>query len=288
MSARARRTAAGEAGFTIVELLVAMTLSLIVATAALSSFDAFNAGVARNSRLTDAEDTARRQVGVMVRALRNGGTPPAADGTQAAAIQRAGGNDIVFLSTSWPGESRVGVTGAHVQRYCLNTATKTLWFDGLKAGTAGPSNPGTACPSTAQGWVHRGAVPKVVNTAARPIFSYPATGTVRSVGVDLLMEGGDSRRARPVELRSAATLRGALAPIVSPGDVAVDCTSAGPGKALLSLGVGRSLGLSAPGGVGLGPGKLLLDLSSVQNGGVNLVVSNLLGLQKLLFKPVSC
>jgi hypothetical protein len=84
------------------------------------------------------------------------------------------------------------------------------------------------------------------------------------------------------------TLRGAVAPAVTSSDVTVDCTSDGAGKALLSLGVGSNLGLAAPGAVEMGPGKVLVDLSTLQNGGVNLVVSNVLGLQKLLFKAVSC
>jgi prepilin-type N-terminal cleavage/methylation domain-containing protein len=75
MTPAPRRPLRCEDGFTLTELLVAMTLSLIVLFAVLGAFDAFSGGVAANNRLTAAEDTARREVAAMVRILRDAGAP---------------------------------------------------------------------------------------------------------------------------------------------------------------------------------------------------------------------
>lgn len=291
---RARRLRA-EDGFTLVELLVAMTLSLIVLFAVLGAFDAFNGGVAANNRLTGAEDTARREVAAMVRLLRDAGAPAPVSGTQPTTVVQAGGNDLVFLSTSWPGESGVGATADHVERYCLDTASRTLWFDGLRAGTAGSATPGSACPSQASGWTSRVVAGDVVNTAALPLFQYGSTSPVRTVSVSLRLEGGTAVRSRPLELRSGSALRGALAAQVDAGDVTVGpCEGpTGAKKALLTLNLaagGASTNgakLSATNAITVGPGKILVDASS-SPATVALTVTNVRGLQKLLSKSVSC
>ena len=53
----------GEEGFTLVELLVAMTLSLIVLFATLQSFDVFTSNASQQTRATDANDQVRRDDG---------------------------------------------------------------------------------------------------------------------------------------------------------------------------------------------------------------------------------
>jgi prepilin-type N-terminal cleavage/methylation domain-containing protein len=156
MTVPARNGATGQAGFTLVEVLVAMTLTLVVASLALGVFEAFDRGVAANSRLTDAQDTSRRELGLMVRTLREAGAPAGADGVLPTAVTRSDDNDIVFRSRAWPGEADTGSNADHLQRFCLNTTTKILWFDGKHASTPGDDDPGSACPSTAPGWTrHR-------------------------------------------------------------------------------------------------------------------------------------
>jgi len=148
MMARTRNGGTGQAGFTLVEVLVAMTLTLVVAGLALGAFEAFDRGVAVSSRLTDAQDTSRRELALMVRTLREAGVPAGADGVLPTAVTRAADNDIVFRSRAWPGEADTGSNAAHLQRFCLSTATKILWFDGKHANTPGVDDPGSACPST--------------------------------------------------------------------------------------------------------------------------------------------
>jgi type II secretory pathway pseudopilin PulG len=290
MTPRRSHRLAGQAGFALTELLVTMTISTVILIATLGALDTFNSGVAENNRLTDAADSTRREVANVVRLLRDAGAPSPTSGSQPTTVLQAGANDIVFLSRSWPGESGVGATANHVERYCLNTTTKTLWFNGLKAGTSGSATPGAACPSAAAGWTSRVVLGNVLNTAANPIFQY-GSAPLRTVTVDLDVDGGTALKSRPIELRSGGTLRGALAPQLSLSDITVGgCQS---GRALLTLELGAAgatangVKVSAPGGIPVGPGQILVPATSTPTN-VALTITNLLGLQTLLTKSVSC
>lgn len=278
-----------EDGMTIVEVLVSMTVSLLVLTAVLGIFEGFERGAKANERLTEAQDTARRGMSTMVTSLRSAGSPATGLAT-AATVVRAGADDLVVLTTNWPGESRSG-TGVHRVRYCLNAARDTIWFEGLKAGTAGPTDPGTACPGTAAGWQRRTVVGKVANAASEPVFTYGTTnGAVRSVGILLAIQAGTSERARPKPLRSAVTLRGAVLPDVQPDDITATCLPDGSGT-LLSLGAAllqqadplKLLPVAGTPGVAVGPLQVLVPKGTAV---IQLAVKNLLGLQQILLKPV--
>lgn len=296
MTVPARNGATGQAGFTLVEVLVAMTLTLVVASLALGVFEAFDRGVAANSRLTDAQDTSRRELGLMVRTLREAGAPAGADGVLPTAVTRSDDNDIVFRSRAWPGEADTGSNADHLQRFCLNTTTKILWFDGKHASTPGDDDPGSACPSTAPGWTrHRQVATNVINTAtsAKKLFSYTSrSGHVRSVQISLRLDGGSATSSRELPLASGASVRGALGPQVTADDIPSP-TCAQPGKALLTLDLdGASLRLAevpVEGGsetsIAVGPGKILVASSVTRS--VRLVVTDSLGLQTVVFKTVA-
>lgn len=281
---------AGEDGFTLVELLCAMTIMLILIFGALMAFDSFNRGAASANRMTDAQDRARRDVNRIVGVLRNAGAPTPVTGAQPATVLRATGTDIVFRSTSWPGESATDPVGTHVARLCVDTSTRTLWFDGMRAGVGGSSDPGTACPSTEPGWAHQPMATGVTNDAANPVFRYGSTSPVRSVGVSLRLESGTVADSRTLQVHSGSALRGALAPQVSASDIVVgECEA---GRALLTLGAtgGEGTGgarLHATGAITVGPGQILVD-ATTSPVDVALTVTNVLGLQTLLFKRVSC
>ncbi len=281
----------GEDGFTLVELIVAMGITLILIFAALLAFDNFNSGVASSSRRTEAEDTARRSVSRIVSVLRDAGAPPPASGAQPETVISAGGNDLVFRTTAWPGESATGASGTHVARICVDGATGKLWFDGLRAGTVGSPSPGGACPSTSPGWTHVELASGVVNSAAEPVFRYGSGSPVRAVGISLRLEGGTAARTRPLALHSGSAMRGALAPRVTPGDITVGpCQS---GRALLTLNASgggetlRGVTLSASGAITAGGNSILVTATSASTE-VAVTVTNALGLQTLLFKEVSC
>ena len=286
------RTLVREDGFTIVELLVAMTISTILVFASLGGLDVFNSGTASSTRLIVSEDAARSAVQRVVGVLRNAGVPsPLAGGAQPATIIAAAGNDLVFRSSSWPGESSIGTTGSHVVRLCLDTATRTLWFDGIHVGTAGPTTPGAACPSIATGWTHKPMATKVLNDAAQPVFRYDGGTPVRSVGISLRLEGGTTAASRPLALHSGGVLRGALAPQVTAGDITIGACEAG--KALLTLlsaaggATADGARISATNAIATGPGQILIPATSTPVD-VGLTITNVLGLQTLLIKQVKC
>ncbi|MGH2943432.1 MAG: PulJ/GspJ family protein [Solirubrobacteraceae bacterium] len=279
-----------EGGFTLAELQVSMTIMLVIAFAALLSLDTFGSGAATTSRLTSAEDAARRDVGRIVSVLRNAGAPAPTTGAVPATIIQALDNDLVMRSTTWPGESATGITGTHIVRLCLETATKTVWFDGLRAGTAGSSSPGSACPSTASGWTHFPIAKNVINSAANPLFRYGAN-PVRSVGLTLRTEGGSTAKSRPLKVDSGGALRGAIAPQVSVADITTGACE--NGRALLTLGLGvigaglEGAKMTAANAIPAGAGKLLVPATSAASN-IVITITNVLGLQTLLTKSVSC
>ena len=67
-------THAGEEGFTLVELLIAITISLVVLLATLQSFDVFTSNAAQQTRSTDANDQVRRTMERVVNDLRGAST----------------------------------------------------------------------------------------------------------------------------------------------------------------------------------------------------------------------
>ena len=291
MTPRRPHRLAAEDGFTLTELLVAMTASTVLLLATLSTLDVFNSGVAQNNRLTEAADAARVQLATMVSGLREAGAPTPVTGAQPTTVLQAGANDIVFLSTSWPGQSGVGTTANHVERYCLDTVNGKVWFNGLKAGTAGSATPGAACPSTATGWTSTLIASNVLNSAADPLFTYASTNPVRGVTINLRLQSGTSLKSRTLELRSGGTLRGALPPQVSASDITVGaCTG---GRALLTLNLGaigataNGAKITAPNSIPVGPGQILVPATSAASS-IALTITNLLGLQTLLTKTVSC
>src|SRR5947209_12211583 len=82
----------GEQGFTLVELLVAATLSLIVFGATLSILDTYNRQSSANTQRNNAADLARLGIDRIVRQLRNISSPV----TAPKLLERATPYDLVF------------------------------------------------------------------------------------------------------------------------------------------------------------------------------------------------
>ena len=211
-----------ERGFTLVELLVGMTLMLLVLGAVLTTFEGFERQARQTSDRNEAQDAARTAIDRVARDMRNaisGGSPIA------QAVERATGDDLVF-KTIGPTPTPTNPTGSRRVRWCLNTATpsnatlvrQVQTSDPLPA--AGPAD--TACPGT--GWnltvVHARNLTNAFN-GSRPLFAYRFRGTgtalsdMAAIMPTAYVDTTPGRAPAEVALRSGVLLRNANQPPVA-------------------------------------------------------------------------
>jgi prepilin-type N-terminal cleavage/methylation domain-containing protein len=201
-------------GFTLPELLIAMTLFLVVVSATLSAFDGFVARSATNTKLNDAAEQARRSMDRMARQLRNLASPTNAN---VNSIDRATAFDLVFQTVD-PTKRRV--------RYCLNStnpAKSTLWVQ-TQAFALGGVDPGlpsntSACPApvTSGGWAdQRVAASDVVNRyngAGRDVFYYTGLGTdgdttkITGIRPELFLDTNPAKAPKEISIATGDFLR---------------------------------------------------------------------------------
>jgi len=174
-----------EQGFTLVELLIGMSLTLLILMATLSVFDGFYRSAYENNARFDAAETARNALDTQARQLRNLGKRL----NNAPVIDRAGGYDLIF-QTSDPSRTWV--------RYCLDTSTAPasssrgrLWAASLSLPDATVSHAVTAamragCPGS--GWTKTAVVADHVTNRIggvdRPLFSFGCAGRTSTCTTD--------------------------------------------------------------------------------------------------------
>jgi prepilin-type N-terminal cleavage/methylation domain-containing protein len=221
-------------GWTLVELLVAMTLMLIVLSATLTSFNAFSNNSKRNFDFNDQQDQVRTTLDTIVRQARNLANPTTgAAGSTFTTIAYAGSDRLVFQTTD-PQKQWVS--------YCLDSTTPTrgvIWYQTTANNTLTPNvvNSGSAtgsnnsgpmvqgCPSQSPNWSTQLRVGDFVTNRAnnqdRPLFSYFATdgpvptvpvpladtSKVVRVGTSVFMKLDPNRAPAETELASAAYMR---------------------------------------------------------------------------------
>jgi prepilin-type N-terminal cleavage/methylation domain-containing protein len=154
-----------EDGFSLPEVLIAMTIMLIIMGATLSSLDAFRSRQKVDQTRADAQEVLRRGMDHLQRQLRNLATPQAL----VKSIDRAGDYDLVF-QTADPTKRWV--------RYCVNpvdpliaTGRASLWY-GVFNGATPPTT--TTCASGGS-WNATSAGTAIVSTRNgldRPVFTY--------------------------------------------------------------------------------------------------------------------
>ena len=209
----------GEHGFSLVEVMLAMVLSLIVLGAALTTYIGFLKN-GRETRLrADAQDVARVAMDRLSRDLRNqvSSTTPAL-----VSLELALPNDMMFVTFDG------AATGANAKglrrvRYCLDSKAGqvprlVLQTQTWTTAAVPAAPPPSACP--APNWpATRTLVSGVRNRSDRPLWSYdsvadPAATTVLSVETTLRVAAPDTNSSEAV-LRSAVQLRNANRPPVS-------------------------------------------------------------------------
>jgi prepilin-type N-terminal cleavage/methylation domain-containing protein len=226
-------------GFTLVELLVAMAVSLVVFSATLTILDSFLHQSAAATKRLDAQDRARLAVDRIVRDLRNVSSPL----TTPKLLERATPYDVVFQTIGTPsGGSTGNVSGVERVRYCIpqDSSTGSAGQEELIAQTqtwttaAPAANPWTSDPSqtipcpdltfapAAGQPVYTVAAEAVVNryrqTSAYPAFSFDngldannvaATDLpqISTVQVNLRVNPTPSLSGATTQIQSSAYLR---------------------------------------------------------------------------------
>jgi prepilin-type N-terminal cleavage/methylation domain-containing protein len=163
---------ADERGFSLVELLVVIALSVGLLGATLMTVDNMARSEHANDQRNDTVELARNALDVQARQLRN-----LAKRVSSPVIERLAPDDLIF-QTSDPSRTWV--------RYCLDTSTPPasaerarLWTAELSVGNSAVATPvtgpmETGCPGT--GWTTTGVVADyVTNRRAglnRPVFTY--------------------------------------------------------------------------------------------------------------------
>jgi len=188
------RGLAAEEGLTLVELLAAMTLSLVVMGATLTTFSQFERTTGTNQRQNEAQDQVRVGIAGLARELRNLASPTDA---LPEAVVRAEYDDLVFQSVSSSATRRV--------RYCLDAPTRRVWRQIQFAPFSDPS--GSLCPDTAWG-AHRASVENVVN-GERPMFAYNAATltAITEIGVSLWVDVDSDAEPAETALQTSVFLR---------------------------------------------------------------------------------
>lgn len=190
-------------GLSLVELLVAMTLSVVVLGSVLLTAELMTSTTAATNRLTEAEDDARTAGNALARDVRLSGTFGATD-----PIATARPDDLVLRRTT---PVVAGYTGPSWTRYCV--VPDSGGWRLRRIAVDGPA-PTDACPDLASAPAANARYDTPVRSAlARSeVFTYTcaaapcaSTSLIRTVGITLAIDHPGA--AQPYVTSSAVTLR---------------------------------------------------------------------------------
>ena len=196
-----------EAGFTLVELLLAAVLMIVVLGATLTTFSSFQSNAETNARVNDAQDEARRGLDVLGKELRNLASPT---NEQPQAVKRATAQDLIVQSVA-PTRPAGSLNSRNTQyvRYCYSATEGRVYRQRLEWTTASdPAYPtATGCPGG--GWGTTEFVAGNVVNAGRPLFAYnSATLTsITEVGTTLYVDVNPGRRPAETLIHTSVFLR---------------------------------------------------------------------------------
>jgi prepilin-type N-terminal cleavage/methylation domain-containing protein len=211
-----------QSGFALIELLVVMSISIVMLSAVLVTFDAFQSRAERNARLNESQALTRQTIAQLARDLRNLSSPTPA---QPQAIDSASAYDLVFQTVNPSGGSSGNVTNVQRMRYCLDAPASgdaTLWAQAQQWVSAAipPVPPTGSCPASGSdtppssgytGWrAPRALVRGVTNRAGgRPLFLYNAAIKTDITAVTVQLWSRAANEAEPTlgSLRTQVFLR---------------------------------------------------------------------------------
>ena len=169
-----------ERGFTLVELLIAMSLMLVITGATLAVFSTMERKTRDNQRINDQERQARVATDVLAKRLRNLASP-AGGGPAPQALEVAKQDELMFRTVdSTPANVAANPENLQRYRYCL-AADGKLWMARQPATTWTATPPATTGCGATDGFpgTHTVVAENVVN-GTRPVFRYqvsPVPGT---------------------------------------------------------------------------------------------------------------
>jgi type II secretory pathway pseudopilin PulG len=209
-------------GFSLVEVLVAGSLSIVVIGAALAPFEVLNRTGRVTSNQNDSQDNARNAVMMITRNLRN-------TSGQNQLVNLASPYDLVIETvdpTAKPSGSQNARNLMRV-RYCLDTSSGgsisltsgRIWEQSLRWTTATPPTtlPSVNCPDNS--WGTKRAVANFITNRATsttrptavPLFTYFPTGAsldmITSIRVSIYSDRDWANAPRETELTSGVLLR---------------------------------------------------------------------------------
>jgi type II secretory pathway pseudopilin PulG len=197
-----------DAGFALVELLLASALMIVVIGATLDVFTSYRQNGETNQAINDAQDGARNALDQMARELRDATSSPTAG--------------AVIDATPWELDyQRVDPTSStsalQYVRYCLDTPTRTLWRQTQPVASGTPPVGGN-CPDSA--WPQKKAVARnVSNGGTRRVFTYnsqdpgdvnaatPTLTSINSVRISLYVDASWGNKSRESQLATGVYLR---------------------------------------------------------------------------------
>ena len=160
-------------GFTLVEMLLVMTLSLIMLGATLAVFSTMERNSKRNQLQQEAQRDARVATNILALRLRNLANPVAAGTGTAQPIERAEAQDLVFRSVRSSGApTTLNPFNLQRDRFCLGSDGNLHRYTQTWTGAAPGMPTGTACGTTVSGWGSPRVVAQHVVNGSRPVFSY--------------------------------------------------------------------------------------------------------------------
>lgn len=213
------------AGFTLIEVIVTMAVTMVVFGATLTALGAFSNASRNDTLRAEMQERARNALDRVARGLRNVAAPSA---EFAGALEQASAYSIVF-DTVDPTRVAGGENKTNVMRvrYCLsdtNPQNEQLYQQVKRWEAAKPALPtATSCPDTTAGdWDETAMiVPNIVNRLGgqpRPVFAYSTTSTPQIVTVEtsLYLDLNPNLQPDETQLTTAVSLRNAnRPPIVS-------------------------------------------------------------------------
>lgn len=211
-----------ERGFTLVEMLVTLTISLAAFGGVLGALHTMLNQSSQARRISEAQDQARKAVDGIAVALRNA---MAAPGLAPTAVERDAPNDLIFQAVDpTAAAGTANVVGAMRLRYCLDASNPSRGILRRQAQrwttASAPAVPtATACDAALNGWAdNRIVVTDLVNTArSQPVWTYGPTGygaiaNIRAIETNLIVDLNPADTIGERKLTGGVALRNANRP----------------------------------------------------------------------------